>query len=489
MRDNHVEKNGLKKNLILSTTYQVLSLILPLITAPYASRVLGVDGIGIYSYTHSYLMYFSLFAALGTVSYGSREIARNRDNIESRSQIFWEIALLTILTSGICLVLWGLWILFNPIYKLYYLIFSLALLGTMFDISWLYAGLEQFKYTITMNLLFKVLGVIAIFLFVLEPTDLWKYIFIISLTQTLANISLWVYLPKFINKVPFHSIKLKKHFHETLVYFVPTIAISIYTILDKTLIGLITKDTSENGNYEQATKIINIAKTVAFVGVNMVFQSRISYLFSIEKHDDIKKHISNSLDYVCFISCGLLFGIIGIADKFVPIYFGAGYEKTIQLLRYMAPLVFIVGISNCLGSQYYNPAGLRAKSAKYIITGSLINLFLNLLLIPKLKSEGAVIATVIAELIISSLYLFNCDGYYSISALFRQAWKKVIAGILMCFCVIYIGNIVTNSIVALLMQIITGVMVYLVLLLLTRDSFMSQVVITQIKKRLNRRIP
>ncbi len=481
-----MKTTGLKKNLALSTIYQVLSLLLPLITAPYASRVLGVDGIGIYSYTHSWVMYFSIFAALGTVSYGSREIARNRDNRETRSQLFWEIAILTFLTSIVCLLAWGVWILFNKEYTIYYVILTLALFGTMFDISWLYAGLEQFKYTVSLNLLFKVLGAVCIFTFVKNQTDLWIYVMILSLTQTLANISLWIYVPKFVNKVSLRSIRLKKHFHETLVYFIPTIAISVYTILDKTLIGLITKDTSENGNYEQATKIINIAKTVSFVGINMVLQSRISYLFSEKKYDKIRKHIDISLDYVFFISTGLVFGIAAIAEKFVPVYYGDGYEKTIELLKYMSPLVLIVGISNCLGSQFYNPAGLRAKSAKFIVCGSLINLCLNIILIPILKSEGAVIATVIAEIIISALYMKNCDNYYSFSRMFQQIWKKILAGIIMFAGVLYLGTRIQNGIVSIVAQIGAGVIIYCIILFVLKDSFVFQVFIPQTNKMLKK---
>ena len=157
---------GLKTNLALSTIYQILAIILPLATAPYVSRVLGVDNIGIYSYTHSYLLFFSMFAALGTVSYGTREIARNRNNRERRSQLFWEIAVLTIITTTVVIIAWGCFAVFQNQYKKYYAILTVALIATMFDISWLYAGLEQFKYTVAQNLLFKIIGVLAIFAFV-----------------------------------------------------------------------------------------------------------------------------------------------------------------------------------------------------------------------------------------------------------------------------------------------------------------------------------
>lgn len=480
------KKSGLKKNLILSTFYQILIMLLPLITAPYAARVLGVDGTGIYSYTHAYVMYFMLFGALGMVSYGTREIARHRDNKDERSQIFWEIAILTFITSSMAILAWGVWILFNEQYRIYYIILTFYLLGTMFDISWFYAGMEEFKYTVTQNSIFKILGAASVFFFVKKPEDLWIYILILALTTFLANISMWVYLPKFVNRVSLSSIKLKKHFRETLVYFIPTIATSVYTILDKTLIGLITQNTSENGNYEQATKIVNMAKSVCFAGVNLVYQSRISYLFAQKKYNEIKERITTSMDYILFIGIAICFGLIGIAERFVPFFYGPGYEKTILLLQLMAPLVVIVGISNCLGSQYYNPAGLRAKSAKYIIIGSVVNLILNLLLIPILKSTGAVIATIIAETIISGLYLHSCDGYYRLSELLRQSWKKLLAGVAMVFAVLFIGREIDRAFVAVMVQIATGATVYFAILLVSRDSFMWNVVIPQGKKTLSR---
>lgn len=476
------QKSGLKKNLFLSTFYQVLKMVLPLITAPYAARVLGVDGTGIYSYTHAYVTYFMLFGALGMVSYGGREIARHRNNKDERSQIFWEIAILTFITTTISLLAWGIWILFNREYRIYYIILTFYLVGTMFDISWLYGGMEEFKYTVTQNSLFKILGTISIFVFVKKAEDLWIYILIMSLTACLANISMWIYLPKFVNKVPLKGIRLKKHLKETFIYFIPTIAISVYTILDKTLIGLITQDTSENGNYEQATKIVNMAKSVCFAGVNAVLHSRISYLFTEKKYEEIKQRIAASMDYILFIGIGICFGIIGVAQRFVPLYFGPGYEATILLLQLMSPLIIIVGISNCLGDQYYNPAGLRAQSAKYIITGSVINLILNLIFIPRLKSTGAVIATLIAETVISVLYFSNCSGYYRLNVFIRQISRKLFAGIVMMIVVLLLGSAIDNAFVSVIVQILTGGIVYCVSLLLMKDSFMTDVVILNLKK-------
>lgn len=103
-------QTSIKKNYIYNTIYQVLSLITPLITAPYISRVLGSNGVGIYSYTNSIVTYFTLFAALGTASYGQREIAMHRDDPETSSKLFWEIEILSLTTTAVSLIVWIAWI-------------------------------------------------------------------------------------------------------------------------------------------------------------------------------------------------------------------------------------------------------------------------------------------------------------------------------------------------------------------------------------------
>ena len=466
-----MKEKSIKKNILLSTLYQVLILIIPFITAPYISRVIGVEGVGIYSYTLSIQTYFSMFAALGTVTYGTREIARVRKDKSKVSKLFWEIELLTIITSFICLILWVILIGLSKNYRIYFLILTLNLFNTMFDISWLYSGLEEFKYTILKNALFKILGVILLFIFIKSPKDLNLYILIMSLTTLLGTMTMWLYLPKFIEKVNFKELKILPHFKQTLIYFVPTIATSVYTVLDKTLIGAITNNASENGYYEQATKIINMTKALTFTSLNMVLGSRISYLFAEKKIDEVKKRINTSLNYILFFGCGMMFGLIGISDNFIPLFFGKGYDKVILLTRLMSPLLIIIGISNCMGSQYYTPAGLKSKSSKFIIVGSIINLVLNLILIPRYWSLGAIIATIIAELTITILYIKNSNDFTSFKMIFKISWKKIISGIIMLILVMTINLLKLSKILKIIIQVPIGFLIYLVVLYIMKDSF------------------
>lgn len=466
-----MKEASLKKNIFLSTLFQILKIVTPFITAPYVSRVLGVGNIGIYSYTNSYSMYFTLFAGLGTASYGTREIARMRNDKDKRSQLFWEIEILSVCTTIVSILAWGVFTLLNTKYRGLYLVLTFNLVAVMFDISWFYAGIERFQYTVGWNSLFKVLTTVLLFIVVKKPTDLLIYAFLMSFQLVLGNLGMWTGLKKYIHKVDIKSIKIKRHFHETLIYFIPTIAASIYNVLDKTMIGLITHSTIENGYYEQANKVLDMMKTLTFVALNMVMESRISFLYVEEKFDEIKERISESANYILFMGIGILFGLCGVANRFVPCFFGPGYNKTVYLLYIMSPVVVIIGLSNCLGAQYYNPAGRRKDSAKFIIVGAVVNFCMNCFLIPLMKSYGAAIATIIAEFLITFLYIINDDKYLTFKHIFSLAWKKIVAGLIMFALLLAINKIVSIPVISICMMIILGLLCYILILIVLKDSF------------------
>ena len=468
---------SVKKNYIYRTLYEILVLITPFITTPYISRVLGADGVGIYSYTFSIMTYFTLFAALGTVYYGAREIAQHRDDRQQSSKLFWEIELITVATTAICLIVWCVVIIFSRQYRPYFIALIPVLLGTMFDISWYFTGLERIKNIVICNSFFKIAGIVLLFIFVKQREDLVLYVVINSMVTMLGNLSMWIYLPKTLAKVNFKTLTFKKHFKETLIYFVPTIATSIYTVLDKTLIGAITHDTYQNGYYEQANKIMRMTYTVSFFALNSVMSARISYLFAEKKYEEIKYRIRKTMDFIFLISFGCTFGIIGVAGRFVPTFFGPGFEPVVNLLYFMSPLTIIVGISNCLGANYYTPSGQRARSARVIVLGSVVNLILNLLMIPFIGAVGAVIASIIAESVITVLYVRMSDEYMSVKLLLKLSWKRILSGILMLVFVLLLGKYLPfRNLVVTAIQVVSGVAIYFGLLLLMKDNMLRELI-------------
>lgn len=473
---------SIRKNYVYSLLYQILTMLTPFITAPYIARVLGAEGVGIYSYTSSCMTYFSMFAALGTSSYGMREVARCRNNQSEYSRVFWEIEVLRIISTALCLFAWIVVIILSDKYKYYFVGLVPMLVATMFDISWFYTGHEKIEYTIFWNGLCKILGVVSIFLFIKSKNDLLIYILINSGVLMLGNMSMWFFLPRMLVKVELSRLCIKKHFKETLIYFIPTIATTIYTVLDKTLIGIITHDDFQNGYYEQANKIINMTKTIVFVSVNKIMEARISYLYVGGNYNEIKMRIEKSFSYILLLAYGSMFGIIAIAKDLVPLFFGDGYEPVIILLYLMSPLVVIIGISNCLGSHYYTPAGLRAQSAKYIIWGSIVNLIANIILIPKYRSSGAVVGSLIAEISISYLYLKNCNRYLEFRTILRLSYKRVISGSIMLFLIFLLSELIDTDVASLVVKIILGTIFYFGILIILKDDFVCGV-ITALKKR------
>lgn len=464
---------SIKKNFILKLLYEVLMIAAPLITAPYVARVLGADGVGIYSYTSSNMAYFTLFAALGTLSYGMREISRNRDDACAASKLFWEIELMTVFTSIVSFAGWVIVIVCSDANRPYYIALVPVLLATMFDISWFYTGYEKINYTVTINSLCKILGVVLLFVLIKEKDDVLLYTIINSCVQLLGSLSMWLYLPKLLKKTDFRKLTFKRHFKETLVYFIPTIAASVYKVLDKSLLGLIKGDNFENGFYEEAVKIISVPKSLSYSALNGIMESRMSYLYSQKKFDEIHIRIDRSMNFIYFIGFGCTFGMIGIASRFVPFFLGEGYEPVVYLVYLMSPIILIIGTSNCLGAHYYNPFGLRMKSAKIVVLGAAINFALDLALIPFFAANGAVIGSIVAELVVTVIYVILSNKYMTFKKLFLFAWKKIIAGGIMCALVMWLDKALAfSNILVIAIQLVAGAASYFVILLVLRDEMM-----------------
>ena len=204
-------KKSITRNYIYNMVYQVLILILPFITTPYLSRVLGAEGIGIYSYTYAIVTYFILFGSLGIALYGQREIAYAQENKTLRKKIFFEIISFRFLTISIAIILYYFLFIRGSQYQIYYQILLLELLAAAFDISWFFQGMEEFKRTVTRNVLVRLCSVSLVFLLVKTKEDLAKFTLIYSLADLLGNLSLWLYLPKYMKGIKITNIDIKRH--------------------------------------------------------------------------------------------------------------------------------------------------------------------------------------------------------------------------------------------------------------------------------------
>ena len=463
-------KKSVTKNFIYNLIYQVLAIILPLITTPYVSRVLGAENLGIYSYTLSIVTYFILFGSLGVALYGQREIAYVQDDKEKRSKVFYELLIFRIITLSISMLVFYFTFVFrNNDYNNYYFILLFEMIAAVLDISWFFQGMEDFKKTVSRNLIIKIISIICIFVFVKTKEDLPLYFVIYVLSNVIGNLSLWLYLPKFIKKIKFKSLNITKHIKPTLILFVPQIAVQVYTILDKTMIGTIITDKTETGFYDQSQKLIKMLLTIV-TAMGTVMLPRIANNFAKKDFETIKRHIYKSFDLALLISLPIIAGICGCADIFVPKFFGEGYEKVSILMKIVSPIILFIGLSNVIGTQYLLPTKKQKQYTISVVLGAIINFGLNMWLIPQYGAIGASIGTVVAEFGVTLCQYICVRKEFKFIRVFKSFIRYGIYSIIMYLVCFGLSFIPLKDTYVLFIQAGGGVIVYALMLIILRDS-------------------
>lgn len=477
-----LKKKSLLKNYIYNLIYQVLVLILPLVTTPYISRVLGAENIGIYSYTLSIVTYFILFGSLGVALYGQREIAYYQKDKKKYSIIFWEIVILRAITMTISLVLFYLIFVNGNQYQIYYKILILELIGNCIDISWFFQGLEEFKKTVIRNMIIKLISVISIFTFVKSQNDLKIYFWIYVLSTSIGNASLWLYLPKFLTKVKIKELHLFRHLKPTLGLFIPQIAVQVYTVLDRTMIGAIISDKSEVGFYDQSQKIIKLLMTI-ITSLGTVMLPRIANTFASGEKEKINNYMKRSFNMVFLLAFPMIFGIISVSKAFVPIFFGEGYDKVAILMNVISPIILFIGLSNVTGTQYLLPTKRQKEYTISVIIGAITNFIMNACLIWKFGAIGASIGTVIAEFTVTAVQLYFVRNDFDFKQIIKISKNYVISSIAMFIVCIIIGSVVKSNMISIIIQVIFGVGIYGVCLLALKDEFVNSIIKKVIHKK------
>ncbi len=472
--DDRPAQPDLKKNYIYRLIYELICFGVPLVTTPYLSRVLEPEGVGTYSFSYSVISWFIFIVLLGNAAYGTREIAMHRDKPKEYSRLFWEIELTTVISGIICLVVWGAVILLVPGYRIFFLALTPYIVGEMLNITWFYTGLERLGVIAATNGVVKVLGAVFIFLLIKSSDDLVLYCFISAMTILLANLSMWLCLPRCLVSAKPDLESLPQHFKNTFVYFVPSFATAAYMVLDKTLIGVITRDHSQNGYYEQASRIIVVAKGFSFVVLNSVVSARMSYIFAGGDNERIKEGIKRALDIVMFLGLGAVFGLIGVSHVLVPVFFGTDYLPSEELIYFLLPLVPVMGIGNCLEQLYFIPVGKRQESARYVLMGALVNLVLNLCMIPFWGAKGAAIASVLSEVFITAVYFAKSGGVLTLKDLWNSSCKRAAAGLVMAVLVFVMGRLALSGPLVLIIQIFSGIIIYFALLYVLQDRLLKK---------------
>ena len=395
-----MEKRSLAKNYFLELLSQLAILALPLVTTPYLSRVLGVRAIGRYSFAGSIVSYFALLAALGTTLYGQRLIARVHNSPKVRTHFFVEVALLRAITVVIAFGAYCLLVLPHTADPLLYAAAGIEILAVAPDISWFYRGMENFGPVTLATAVGRFAAAACVFLFVKSREDLILYVVIYGASILLGDLLLWLDLRKYLVRVRRWRPKLGGHLLLSLGLFVSVLSIQVYTVLDKTMIGLITRRAAQNGYYEQGQKLIRVLVALVTV-MGAVAASRAAVLWKEKKTEELRELLMGSFRLCFALGLPLAAGVILIAPRFTPIFFGPGYRPVADILRVLAPIVPLIGASNVIGIQLFAATGREKQLTISVAVGALCNILLNLWLIARLAALGAAIASVAAELVVT----------------------------------------------------------------------------------------
>ncbi len=414
--------------MLYNASYQILALILPLITVPYVARILSPEGVGINAYTNSIVTYFTLVGALGVALYGNREIAFVQKKKYERSKVFWELVILKFFSVGIATILFLSFVVTREKWQIYFLLQGFNLLATMFDISWYFIGIEDFKKIVIRNTIVKLTTVILTFVLVNDKGDLGLYIFLLAFSMFLGNLTVWPFLKEEVTFVPFKELQITRHIGPTLHLFLPQITMQIYLSLNKSMLGAMDSVVSA-GYFDQADKIIRVLFTfVAALGG--VFLPRLSNLFSENRGSEAKSLLLKLIDLSNAISLLMIGGIIGVSSTFAIFFFGREYEAVGPLMAVQSLMILLISYGNALGTQYLLASRRTRAYSMSAVAGLVTNVTLNFALIPFWGAMGATVSTVMTELVVSLYQAISLRDVFSFKELTRGLWKYTVGALL-----------------------------------------------------------
>lgn len=461
----------IKKNLFYNTIFQVLVLILPFITTPYISRVIGAEKIGVYSYSYSVASYFALFIILGLTNYGNRTIAMTKDDKKILSKNFISIYCTQLFMGIVVLILYMGYVIFISNEKIMAGIQTIYIISVILDISWFYFGLEEFKLTVILNTIVKILNLLFIFMFVKSKNDIYIYGFIMVLGMLVSQVLLWAYLPKYVSYEKISISDIIIHIKPNLKLFVPVIAISLYTIMDKVMLGIMS-DMVEVGYYESSSKLTQIPR-MAITSLGTVMMPRISNMIAKGEGNEASSYIQKSLIVAIFVSVPMALGLTGISNEFVPIFYGEGFDKCKYLIPILVTSSIFMAWANVIRTQYLIPNNRDDIYIKSVFLGALINLITNIILIPYLQSIGAAIGTLLAEMIVCLYQTYTIKNELPVLTYFKQSFMFIILGVFMLLVIINIPYHHDN-LIRMVLKIIIGAIAYLSTSLIYYFSYLKK---------------
>ena len=453
------------KNYLYNLSYQILTIILPIITVPYVTRIFTSEDLGNYVFYNSIVSYFSLFAMLGIGVYGTKQIAAASDV----SSTFWNIYAIQLIASILAISVYVIAVFSIPqMGGVIPLIVGITLFAKMIDISWLFSGKEDFKKITIRNTVVRVIGVISIFTFVKSSDDLYLYVFLIVIFDFLGQFVMWVPAKKFIKRPSFNAKVIKKNLHPIVLLFLPQVAISLYVVLDRTLLGLL-GSYSDVGIYEQGQKLISILlKVVSSLGVVML--PRVANLLSERRDKEAQNMVKFSFILYNLIIFPMIFGLIAVNEVFVKLFLGKNFQDVKYVLYVIVFNIMFVGWTNILG---YQVLVVRNKNKEFMLSTTIpafVSVAVNIAVIPFFGYIGASITSVVVEILVFAIQWYYSRNIINKNLLFNKDLAKIICSSLVMFGAVMLCKMTLglDGIIGLIIYLAVGGISYLGMIFLLK---------------------
>jgi len=473
----HMEANkSLARNSIYNVAYKMLNVLFPLITATYVARVLLAAGVGKVSYVQNIVAYFTTLAALGIPNYGTREIAKGRENKEMTNELFTELFSINFISTALCTTAYYCMIMSVDAFRenlQLHMVLGLAIVFNVINVDWFYQGIEEYAYIAKRSFVVKLVSLVCIFLFVHTESDTTAYVAIYCLGIGGNNLFNIINLRK--HKVSFiiKNISIKRHLKPIFILLASVIAVELYTMVDTTMIGIMCEDVNV-GYYTNAMKLVKILISVV-TAIGGVLLPRLSYYHAQGLNEECSKIVSKvfSIMLYLFLPCGI--GMLLVAGEIMPLMFGESFLPGVITLRITSLLICTLGFSNLFGTQVLLTYGAEKKLLICTIAGAITNIGLNAVLIPNFAQNGAAVASVVSETLVTTLTIVFSNKYIHLYIEKKFIISLVISALGLIIGVIIVQSTSFNDFMKLTLSVVVGAAIYFVLSYVTGNSVIKDV--------------
>lgn len=480
-------KKSLKLNFIMNAILTMSAFVFPLITFPYVSRILLPEGTGKVSFATSLISYFVMFAQLGVPTYGIRACAKVRDDKRLLSKTAHELLIINLVMTAISYAILFLALIFVPRLqseRMLYLLTSMSILFTTIGMEWLYKALEQYTYITIRSIAFKFISVVAMFLLVRAKKDYVIYGAISVMASSASFLWNFVHARKYIYMRPMGGYEFKHHLKAVAVFFAMSCATTVYTHLDTVMLGFM--DTDETvGYYNAAVRIKSILVSIV-TSLGTVLLPRASYYIKNNQVEKFRNITRKALNFVLLAATPMMLYFILYARDGIYLLSGGAYEGAVLPMRLIMPTLLLIGLSNVLGIQILVPMDKEKTVLWSIICGAVVDVILNLILIPPYGAAGAATATTIAELVVTMFQFVVLWKEIKPALVKLQYWKMLLGLVAGVAASLWVANLSLGSFLSLVLSGCLFFGAYGLVLVILRERLTNDILSQMLRKFVKR---